>query len=95
MKSKINRRTLLRGMLAGSAVSIALPPLEAFLNINGTAYASGSSFPKRFGLFFWGNGMHIDRWTPTTDGTDYDLPEQLIPLTSVKERMTLITGMEV
>jgi hypothetical protein len=94
-KKTLDRRTLLRGILAGSAVSIALPPLEAFLNVNGTAYASDSTFPKRFGLFFWGNGMHIDRWVPTSDDVDWELPEQLVPLSAIKDRVTLITGMEV
>ena len=34
---KINRRTLLRGMLGGAAVTVGLPALECFLNTNGTA----------------------------------------------------------
>ena len=57
----ISRRSLLRGLLGGVAVAVALPPLELFWNGNGTAYASGLGFPKRFGLFFWGNGMRPDK----------------------------------
>ena len=91
------RRTFLRGMLAGSAVSIGLPTLELFLNNNGTAYANGSTFPKRFGLFFWGNGIHIDRWTPSNTGVgdEWSLSEQLMPFASVKENINVVTGMEV
>ena len=35
------RRRVLRGMLDGSAVTVALPMLNCFLNGNGTALASG------------------------------------------------------
>ena len=96
-KLEPTRRKFLRGIFAGSALSIALPPLEVFLNTTGTAYANGSTFPKRFGLFFWGNGMHIDRWVPEQTGTgdEWSLSEQLMPLANVKEDINVITGMEV
>ena len=35
----MQRRTVLRGMLRGTAVACGLPTLEAMLNGNGTAYA--------------------------------------------------------
>lgn len=38
----LNRRRVLRGMLNGGAVTIALPLLNCFLNDNGTALASGA-----------------------------------------------------
>ena len=41
MKTRIHRRTLLKGLLGGAAISIGLPPLECFINANGTAYAGG------------------------------------------------------
>lgn len=94
MPSTLHRRSLLRGMLAGSVVSIALPPLEIFMNSSGTAYASGL-FPKRFGLFAWGNGMQIDRWTPPDSGAAWSVSEQLEPLSSLLPRMTVVTGTEV
>jgi hypothetical protein len=91
----ITRRTLLRGMLGGAAVSVALPAFEAAMNSSGTAWADGSGFPCRFGLFFWGNGMLPGRWVPTTTGPEWVLSPQLQPLADVKSRVTLITGMEV
>ena len=45
---KLDRRRILRGMLNGSAVTVALPFLECFLNSNGTALASGQELPVRF-----------------------------------------------
>ena len=62
---RLNRRTVLRGLLGGAAVAVGLPALEIFLNASGTAYAGGDAFPKRFGIFFWGNGILPERWDPT------------------------------
>ena len=45
MKRPITRRRVLRGMLGGAAVSVALPLLDCFLNTNGTAYADGAPLP--------------------------------------------------
>ena len=53
----LNRRRVLRGMLNGTAVTVALPLLNCFLNGNGTALASGKPMPVRFGTWFWGLGM--------------------------------------
>lgn len=50
------RRKLLRGMIAGSAVSVGIPILDSFLNESGTAMAAGTPLPVRFGTWFWGLG---------------------------------------
>ena len=60
-KWQLNRRTMLRGVLGGAAVAVALPPLEAMFNSHGTAHADGTPIPKRLGIFFWGNGVKLDR----------------------------------
>jgi hypothetical protein len=91
----LSRRHVLRGMLGGAAISLGLPVFEAQMNSAGRAWANGSGFPRRFGLFFWGNGNLPDRWNPTTTGADYELSEQLAPLAAVREHMTVITGMSV
>lgn len=96
MKTRIHRRTLLKGLLGGAAISIGLPPLECFINANGTAYAGGgSSFPKRFGVFFWGNGVLPARWNPTSEGADYALSPQLMPLSALKSDLTVISASRV
>jgi hypothetical protein len=80
---QIGRRSLLRGMLYGSAVGIALPTLDLMLNDHGTAYADGTPLPKRFGVFFWGNGVRLNKWTPQALGAGYTLSEELAPLVNV------------
>lgn len=93
----LRRRTFLRGILAGAAVSVGLPPLECMLNPHGTAYAFDGAFPKRFGLFFWGNGNLPTRWTPDGQGagSDWSLSEQLAPLAAMKPKISVLSGLSV
>ena len=69
----IKRRTLLRGLLGGTAVSVGLPTLEAMLNGNGTALAQGAALPQRLGVFFWGNGVRLKFWNPAATGPGWAL----------------------
>lgn len=91
----LDRRTVLRGLLAGAAVSVALPPLEIMLNTNGTALADGGELPDRFGVWFWGNGVRPEHWVPTSTGSGYPLSDALTPLASVREYVSIITGLEI
>jgi hypothetical protein len=96
MKTRLDRRTMLRGMLGGAAVAIGLPALEIFLNDTGTAYAGGGGFPTRFGTFFFGNGVLPTRWTPSGgSGPLTTLSPQLSLLESVKAHCTVVSGMRV
>lgn len=94
-KTKLSRRTMLRGMIGGAAVSIGLPALEVFLDNHGKAYAAGDALPKRFGIFFWGNGMLPDKWTPTKTGANWDPSPTLMPLADIKDKLNVVTGMKV
>src|SRR5215470_11503074 len=89
---QISRRTVLRGMLGGAAVSVGLPLLDCFLNDNGTALAQGSPLPVRFGTWFWGCGMNPDRWVPTSEGRDYELSPELQALAPVREQVSVLSG---
>src|SRR5215218_6071419 len=93
----LNRRTVLRGAIG---VSLALPPLEAMFNVNGTAYAQSSGttgIPKRLGLFFWGNGVKLDRWVPSTTGAGWTPSASLQPFVAagVKDYVNVVTGMNI
>lgn len=95
----MNRRTVLRGMLSGGAVALALPWLESLGGFGrGTARANaGSGFPLRFGMFHWGNGNNPDRWTPIGEGVGdaWQLSEQLAPLAAHKDKLAVVTGLSV
>jgi hypothetical protein len=90
--SKVNRRTVLRGMLQGTAVTVALPLLNCFLNDNGNALASGAPLPVRFGTWFWGLGMNKSIFIPKQVGAGFDLPEEIAALKAVQQHLNLFTN---
>lgn len=91
----INRRHLLRGVMGGAAVSLALPPLDAMFNGNGTAYAAGDPPPKRLGIWFWGCGVRPDRFFPSVVGKDWEVTEELEPLAHLRDDFTLVSGLDI
>jgi hypothetical protein len=64
------------------------------------ALAADQIFPKRFVLFFWGNGMLPEKWVPggigtPSTGAEWVASEQLAPLAHLREDLSLLTGFEV
>lgn len=92
---KLKRRTVLKGLFQGAAVSVGLPSLEAMFNANGTAHADGTSLPRRLGIFFWGNGVRLAHWNPAAVGADYPLSRSLMPLAGVRDYMSVVSGAEI
>jgi hypothetical protein len=90
--AKWTRRTVLKGMLGGSAVTVALPLLDCFLDGNGEALASGAPIPNRFGTWFWGCGINSARWIPDKIGTDYDLKAELQAIAPFRKKVTVLSG---
>ncbi len=94
---KLPRRMFLRG--AGAC--IAVPTLEAMLNSHGTAFAAGEALPKRFITWFFGNGVRLDRWTPSATGANWALTPELAPLVDsargidVKSYVSVVSGCNV
>ena len=93
----LSRRTVLRGLLGGAAITIGLPPLEAMLDAHGEALADGGALPTRFITWYWGNGVIPERWIPigAGEGDEWALSEQLAPLASMKHRLCVVSGTEV
>jgi hypothetical protein len=99
---RFNRRTLLRGTLAGGTVSMGLPLLDLFLNDHGSALAQGAPLPLRFGAWMWGCGMNPGRWTPAIVGTGYELPIELRALDrelpsggKLRDEVSILSGFDV
>ena len=93
--SKLSRRRVLKGMVNGSVVSIALPLLDCFLNENGTALASGVPIPMRFGTWSWGLGMSEAIFVPKKTGPNFDLPPEIASLAPVQKHINLYTNYHV
>lgn len=93
----LDRRTFLRGMLAGTAVSLALPRLEGMLNTHGTAYADGVQLPLRFGVWFFGNGVRREHWVPDATGAGWQPKAELAPLVDagLKGDFSVVSGFSV
>lgn len=94
MRKHLQRRTFLRGMLGGSVATIALPPLDAMLNLTQSAFADGTDNPVRYVSWFWGNGIIPDRWEPTGLGSNWQLSPHLMPLAAHKDYLNVITGLD-
>jgi hypothetical protein len=92
----VSRRRLLRGSFAGgTAIAIGLPLLEAMLDTHGERLAHGQALPKRFGVFFFGNGRGVEaaKWRPTGTGANWTPSVELAPLASIKDYVSVVTGM--
>ncbi|MFO0727327.1 MAG: DUF1552 domain-containing protein [Myxococcota bacterium] len=92
MKTRLSRRALLRGAAYGVGAAIGLPMLDIMLNDHGTAMADGAPLPKRFGAWYWGNGVRADQWFPSGNGPDWQLTPLLQPLAAVKDYVSVVEG---
>jgi Protein of unknown function (DUF1552) len=93
---KLDRRTVLRGMLGGVSIGVALPFLDVFLDTNGRALAGTTQrIPVRFGTWIWGCGFVPERWVPSATGADYKLPPDLEPLEPYKSKIAVFSGYDV
>jgi len=97
MNLPFNRRSFLRGLLSGSAVCVALPVLDRFLNCSGSAFADGAKLPVRFGTYFWGLGLTDTptggtRWVPSKTGPGYEIMPELESLKPVKDKVSVFSG---
>ena len=91
---RFNRRSLLRGLSQGCAVSVALPFLDCFLDGNGTALAATAErIPTRFGTYFWGCGLTKELYLPKAVGQGYEMTPQLKSLSAYQKKINLISGL--
>ena len=83
MKSRLSRRTLLRG--AGAA--LGLPWLEAM------ATTASAAPPVRMAFLYMPNGVNVPAWVPGGLGRDFKLSPTLEPLAAIKDKTTVISGL--
>jgi hypothetical protein len=88
-KKHLGRRSFLRG----AGVAVALPLLDAMIPA-GTALAKTAAAPRmRLGYVYFPHGAIMDRWTPSTEGTDYALSPILEPLKPFRDQLTVVSGL--
>ena len=91
----MKRRSFLRGAFQGSSVVLGLPLLDATLNCNGTAFADGVELPTRFGIWFWGNGVRSNVWTPTSTGSNWEPNIETEPLRTLRPYLSVASGYDI
>jgi hypothetical protein len=88
-KKAIPRRTMLRGLGA----ALALPLFDAMIPALAAAGNPASKQARRLAIVYVPNGMRMDHWTPTTAGTDFELPSILQPLEPFRKQLNVLTGL--
>jgi len=90
MPTSLSRRTVLRGL----GTAIALPFFDA-MQPNRLLAASGSpdAPPLRMGFFYVPNGMHMPDWTPSKEGSGYQMTETLSRLSAHQDSFNVLTGL--
>jgi len=84
-KKSLPRRTFLRGM----GVTLALPLLDAM-----TPALTASAKPVvRLGFVYVPNGIIMSKWTPTTEGADFQFASTMKPLEPFRERLLVMSGL--
>lgn len=84
-KKAIPRRTFIRGL----GVTVGLPLLEGMI----PALAATAKPVKRFSIVYVPNGRIMEKWTPATEGANFELPPLLEPFAPFRDRLTVVTGL--
>jgi len=101
-RTRLSRRIFLRGLTAAHVPVIAgLPPLISMFNSTGTAYAAETplagetaKIPKRFVIWFNGNGIPERYWIPSNTGPNYDISPCLTPIGRLKDDVLVLSGLD-
>src|SRR6059036_2651098 len=84
------RRTILRGLGA----SMALPLLDAMLPAFSLRMHALAKPVHRFQAFYVPNGMAMPYWTPTGEGSAFELSPILEPLAPYRNQMIVLSGLK-
>ena len=88
-KKTLPRRTLLRGIGA----SLALPLLDSMVPALSSASAQTAQPAKRMGVVYVPNGMAMKSWTPSTEGSGFEITRILRHMKAYQNRMLVLTGL--
>jgi hypothetical protein len=79
-------------MLKGLGTAMALPFLDAMVPI-GLGIPAEKVLPRRMAFFYVPNGIHMQEWTPQSEGSDFQLPPILEPLGAFKKDLCVLSGL--
>ncbi|HTG74494.1 MAG TPA: DUF1552 domain-containing protein [Terriglobia bacterium] len=88
-KKHLSRRTFIRG----AGVTLALPFLESMVPAQ-TPLKSSAAVPKtRLGCFYVPHGATMYKWTPATEGRNFEMSETLTPLEKYRKQLTVVSNL--
>ena len=82
-KMSLPRRTFLRGIGA----TLALPVLDAMVPALSAAAKTAVQATPRLAIAYVPNGAIMSKWTPTIEGTGFELPPILEPLAPFRDQI--------
>src|SRR5580765_1277775 len=88
-KMHLSRRTFLNGV----GVTMALPLLESMLPAATPLAQTAAAARTRFGAIYVPHGATMDKWTPATEGSGFELSEILQPLKPFHQQINVISDL--
>lgn len=88
-KNHLNRRTLLKGM----GVSVALPLLDSMIPALTAQSRTAANPVKRLGFVYVPHGAIMERFTPATEGANFEFSPILRPLEPFRDRVVVVSGL--
>ena len=90
IRKAIPRRTVLRGLGA----ALALPLLDGMVPALTAQRRTAAAAIRRLSIVYVPNGMEMNRWTPATEGTGFELPMILQPLEPFRDRLLVLSRLD-
>ncbi len=87
-KKHLSRRTLLRGM----GVAVSLPLLDSMLPAQTPLSKTAAAGTQRLGFVYVPHGAIMNKWTPATEGSGFEMPPILESLEPFRDRLNIVSG---
>ncbi len=87
-RASLPRRTFLRGI----GVTLALPLLESMVPALTATVRTAANPRRRVGFVYIPNGAILERWTPATSGSGFEMPLILQPLESFRDSLVVVSN---
>jgi hypothetical protein len=89
-RKALSRRTMLKALGA----SVPLPFLDAMAPALASLRQAPARPPLRFGAVYVPNGVIPSQWFPTAEGKAFEFSPTLSPLSSFRERLVVVSGLD-
>jgi hypothetical protein len=89
-KKAIPRRTFLRG----AGATLALPLLDGMVPAFAATGDTAAKPAVRLGFVYVPNGIIMEKWTPATEGTNFEITPILEPLAPFRDQFVVVSGLD-